>query len=391
MKVVIIGNGVSGITASGEIREKDASAQIEVYSDEKYHYYPRPLLIDFLYGKKREDELYFYPPKWYDKKNIKVTLDITIEKIDPQAKKIITEQGERISYDRLLITSGASCNLPPIRGADRSGVFTLRCLEDAKNILDASKRSKKLVVIGGGILALEVAGALKKDGLDITVVEVGEYLLPRQLDTEGGEILLKSIERTGIKTLTSASTEEINGENSVTSIKLKNGKEIEADMVIISVGIKPNIELAAGVLKTNRGIVVDEYLETSEKNIYAAGDVAEFEGRCYGIIPAGIEQSKIASQNIMKEHSAKYSGTIMSNTLKVVGVALTSEGDIFNQQSVQHKFVDSSKEIYRKIFVRDGKIIGHIRLGDRKNLKELSAAIRAKKEVNDEEIKKLLS
>lgn len=390
MKIVIIGNGVSGITAARTIRENDTSATIEVYTDEKYHYYSRPMLIDFLAGRKKEDELYFYSPDWYDEKNIKVILDVSIEKIDSRAKKIISENGEHISYDKLLITAGARSNIPPIKGADKSGVFTLRCLDDAKKILEASKKSKKLAVIGGGVLGLEVANALKRDVLDVTVIEVNKYLLPRQLDREGGEILSKSIEKRGVKTIVNAVTEEIVGEDSVLFIKLKDGREVEADMVIISAGIKPNIELAANQIKTNKGIIVNEYLETTEKDIYAAGDVAEFEGMCYGIIPAGLTQSKIAAMNILKERSQKYPGTVISNTLKVTGIDLTSEGNISDEQSVQNKYVDFTKGIYRKVFLKDGKIIGHIRLGDKDNLKEISAAIKSKKTVSAEEIQKLL-
>ncbi|MFQ6083349.1 MAG: NAD(P)/FAD-dependent oxidoreductase [Candidatus Aminicenantia bacterium] len=381
MKIIIIGNGIAGVTAARTLRGKDPEVEIEIFTDEKYYYYPRPNLINFLANQVEIDKIYMYPPEWYREKNIKVHLNKKVVKLIPAEKVIELEDGSNVNYGKLLLAMGCNPFLPPIRGAEKKGVFTLRTLQDAIEIKKYSQSAEKAIVIGGGLLGLESAKALKALGLKITVVEFFPRLLPRQLDTQGAEILQSQIESTGLKILCGEATEEIIGSEKTSGILLKSKKKIEGDLILMAAGVRANIKLAqeAGI-KTNRGVIINEYLETNIEDIYAAGDITEFKGRVYGIIPAALDQSKIAGMNLLGREKIVYQGTTSSNTLKVVGIDLTSIGQV-NPEGDEYqeiKKVDLNKGIYKKIVLKEGRIVGAIFLGDKKGINSISQLINEK-------------
>jgi len=291
--------------------------------------------------------------------------------IETARKELLLEGRSRVNYDKLLLANGAHPFVPPIKGVEKTGVFTLRSIKDALAIKKSTKKTRKVIIIGGGLLGLEFAASLRKLGQQVDVVEIFPRLLPRQLDQDGATILKDRIETRGIKIGLGVRTEEILGEKTVSGVLLDNGKELSGNLVLVSAGVRSNTDLAveAGI-KVDRGVVVDQYLQTSVNDVYAAGDVAEFEGRVYGIIPAAMEQAKIATMNLLEKEKHVYKGTIPSNTLKIVGIDLTSMG-LVNPEGPRYeeiKKVDREKGVYKKIVLEQGKIVGATILGDRKGV-----------------------
>ena len=383
MRVVIIGNGISGIIFSKTLRELDKKIQIDVFAKEKYHYYPRPNLIEFLAGKIPYERIFAFSEDWYREKNINIQLNKTIKKILPDLQEIELHNGQREKYDKLLFASGSHSFIPPFKGVDKRGVFSLRTIDDAFKILEYLESHRKVIVIGGGVLGLEIARALKSRGAEVEVVEFFDYLLGRQLDFQGASILKDQIEKMGIKVHLGMATEEVFGKNEVKGLRFKGGEELEADMTVIAAGVRPNINIAkeAG-LETERGLVVNDYLQTSESTIYGAGDVVQHKGRMYGIIPACFEQARTAAYNILGQKK-NYEGTIPSNTLKVAGLSVTSIG-LVNPEEGKYEELrkEISKEgIYKKIVVQEGAIVGAIWIGTKKGVDHISRAISQRKNI----------
>jgi len=402
MKVVIIGNNVSGTFAAQNIRFLNEEVEIEVFTQEKYPYYTRVNLPELISEKVTIDKLIVFKEDWYKKKNINLNLKSHVKKIDPLTKTIQLDGSEKtVSYDKLILAFGSTPNIPPIKNAvemrdEKKGVFTLRSIDDALEIKNyiKSKGVKKAIVIGGGLLGLELANQIQKCGLDTTVVEFFPRLLPRQLDVECGTMLKEEIESKGIKVVLDATTEEILGNGSVTGIRLKGGEEINADIVLIQAGIRPTINLAKDAnLSTNRGIVVNEYLETSEKDIFAVGDCIEYNNQIWGIIPACMEQSKIVAASVLGLKKVEYQGTTPKNTLKIVGLDLTSIGIIDPAKETSGgweilKKADKKDCCYQKLVLKDGKLKGAILFGDTKAISYVYNKM--EQDVDKNDLRKLL-
>lgn len=382
MHYVIIGQGVAGVNAARSLAQvRSNNDEIHIYTDEKYLYYPRPRLPAFLAGEITLEELILYPAEWYEKRGIQVHLGQTVTAVDPGSRQITLADGRQVKYDRLLLANGSRPNVPPIKGADKKGVFTLRTIANALEIQAFARTIEQAVVIGGGLLGLEAARAVSVLGPKVTVVEFFERLLPRQLDFEGAQVLQREMERFGLTIVTGAATEEILGDGTVRGIRLKDGREFPGQMVIISAGIRPNTELAAAAgIQVNRGVVVDKAMRTSAEDVWAAGDVAEFEGRIWGIVTAATEQARVAAANMAApagETPATYVDIIPSNTLKVVGIDLTSIG-LVNPEGDGYEEIRRKEESagrYEKLVLKDGRIVGAIILGNKEKVRPLTELI----------------
>lgn len=384
MKIVIIGNNVAGTTLAKALRDADANVEIDILTDESTPYYPRPRLIDYLEGKVQEKDMLFYPPEWYDKNRVKLMLSSKVDKVDPNAKKIQTK-GAWISYDKLVLATGSRSFVPPLKGLPKENVFTLRTMEDAKRVKETAAKSTHAIVIGGGLLGLESARGVCTafPDLKVTILEYAEHLLMRQLDHEGATLLQEWIESTGAKVVTKAETEEILGNDRVTGVKLKEGRVIEGDMVIISAGTRSNMELARDAgLKVNKGIIVDSSLSTSVPDIFAIGDVTEFNGQVWAMIPPALDQARVAAKKILGQPGPDYAGTIPSNTLKVSGIDLTSVGMVRSAHEPPEpsfeeiRAISSDRKVYKKFVVKDGKMIGAILLGTKKEALKVTMMIK---------------
>jgi len=333
------------------------------------------LLWEFIAGQIERHALYFRPLDWYAGRGIQLHLEARVTGLDPVRHRLYVEaSGGRpasagsVEYDRLLLATGGRVFVPPCEGVEKDGVFTLRTLDDALAIKACAQEASRAIVIGGGLLGLETARALHTTGLKVTVIEFFPYLLPRQLDAQGAEVLQSLLEAQGLEIVTGGKTEEILGDGRANGVRLQDRRVVAGEMVIFSTGIRSEVGLArtAG-LEVNRGIVVNERLQTSGDDIFAAGDAAEFEGRVYGIIPAAIEQARVAAANMVAPGSAVYAGTLPTTTLKVAGAELTSVGESVAQaeESDQLRRVDLAAGRYRKLVLRDGRIVGAISLNDR--------------------------
>ncbi len=378
---VIIGNGIAGVTAAATLADGDPNAQITIYTDEKYPYYRRPWLPDFLAGRYRMEELYPYPESWYSKRRIRVHLSHPVAQIVPGERSILLASGEKVPYDALLLACGGYSFVPPIANAGLKGCFTLRTLDDARAIHDYAQNKGAAVVIGGGLLGLESARGLNALGLHVTVIEVFPRLLPRQLDAEGAAILTQLIEQMGITVITGATVEGIVGTTGADGVQLKDGKTLPCDMVLFSAGIRPKLQLAKDAgLAMNRGVLANEYMQTSDADIYVAGDVAEFRERIYGIIPAAIEQARVAAANMIQPRSETYTGTTPINTLKVMGIDLTSIGVVNPEEPgyTSYRRSDPARGLYKKLVFKDGALVGAILLGDRKSVTLMTRLVNRK-------------
>jgi nitrite reductase (NADH) large subunit len=378
---LIIGNGVAGTTAAEHIRKQDPKGKITMVTEEETPFYYRVRLPECISGDVKDENLIAKKEAWYKDQGIDLRLGTRVVGAEPSQKTVITKEGESLAYDVLLIAAGSRSFVPPIKGADKKGVFALRSIQDARDISAWAKGVEKVVLIGGGLLGLEAGNALRKLGKKLMVVEFFPRLLPRQLDVDGAKRLQGIMEGMGFSFRLGAKTQEITGEDGVTGVLLEGGEHLPAEMVIISAGVRPNLDLAKPLgLEADKGIKVDDHLRTNVPGIHAAGDVAEFRGIPYGIWTAAMEQGKIAGIN-MAGGDATYQGTTMANTLKVVGIDLASAGDIDADNKFESRVVADEK-VYRKLVIDRNQIIGCIMLGDTQGFNKITKMMSEKQDVS---------
>jgi nitrite reductase (NADH) large subunit len=378
---LIIGNGVAGTTAAENIRKHDEDGTITIITNEDVPFYYRVRLNDLISGEISEQDLIVKNEQWYEDLHIDLLLDMKVKKADPEKKEIIIEEKMTLSYNKLLVATGSHSFIPPIKGANKQGVFALRSIQDAHDIAAYAHGIDDVVLIGGGLLGLEAGNALRKLGKNVVVVEFFPRLLPRQLDMDGADRLQKLMEGMGFSFKLGAKTQEIKGLDKTTGVLLEGGEMLSAQMVVVSAGVRPNMEWAKSLgLDHDKGIKVDNFMRTSQSDVYAAGDVAEFRGIPYGIWPAAMEQGKIAGTN-MAGGEMIYDGTTMANTLKVVGIDLASAGNIDAENKYETR-IASTDTTYKKIVLEDNQIIGCIMLGDTKGFNKITQAMTGKKDVS---------
>jgi len=362
MKIVIIGNGIAAVSAAAKIREFDTLSEITMLSDENTPMYSRPRLLEYLAGKVSFEQITMKNEQWYGKHNIELVTGAKVLSVTPQENKIVTSGGD-ISYDVLLVASGASAAMPAFFRPELKNVFRLRTKEDADRIIAACEHAHTAAIIGGGLLGIETGFALTSRGLTTTVIEIADRLLPRQLDAESSLLLKTSLEEKGLHFLTGKQTAALDADGQGLSITFTDATALRADIIVVSAGIRPNVDFLAGSnVKVGKGIIVDEKLRTNIDTIYAAGDCAEFKGAMYGIWPAAREQGEIAGA-IIAGHDATYNGSIMSAKLKVVGIEVASVGDIAVGPLTK---TESQREgsSFRKLFYEHDRLKGAILIGD---------------------------
>ncbi|MHA2172790.1 MAG: NAD(P)/FAD-dependent oxidoreductase [Candidatus Kariarchaeaceae archaeon] len=386
-RIGIIGNGVAATTAINEIRKSSDEFEIEVFTDERWGYYPRPNLIEFIAGTRTVEEVVQYGPDWYDKHDIQIHLSSPITKIRTGDLGLETFGIDHGQFDRILVSAGSHPFLPPIQGQEKKGVHVLRTLDDAIDIKEAVKGAGREIVVGGGILGVELAVALKQVGGEPIIVSNIDTLMLVQLDAGASGVLLRKLEDMGITVVLNVSCNKVVGDISAAGVVSGRGDSIEGDLIVIATGVRPNTHLAStSGLAVKYAIEVDEYMETTVKGIYAAGDCMEYKGICHDIIPWAVSTSRIAAQNILKPKSASLVEFIPFNTLKVVGIDLTSIGFVHPESTEYESITQVDREggKYFKGVIKDGKLVGGIAIGNKKVAKKLRMLVNTSSDVSDQ-------
>jgi len=366
-KLVLIGNGMAGMRTIEELLKLDDEMyDITVFGAEPYGNYNRILLSPVLAGEKTIEDIMLNDVEWYKENDITLHTNKTIVNVDRKKQIVIADDGSEEPYDRLLLATGSNPFVIPVPGHDLPGVISFRDIHDVDLMLEASKKHKHAVVIGGGLLGLEAANGLMLQGMNVTVVHLGDVLMERQMDAVAGSMLKKSLEERGLHFLMEHATESIVGDDCVKGVKFSNGVEIAADLVVMAVGIKPNVELAERIgLHCERGVVVNDTLQTYDPKIYSVGECVQHRGEAYGLVAPLFEQAKVAANHLVKMGIGIYEGSVTSTKLKVTGIDLFSAGDFIGDDSTEDIVMqDAQRGVYKKVVIKDNKIHGAVMFGD---------------------------
>ncbi len=366
-KIVLVGNGMAGVRCIEEIIKNEPERySITIFGSEKHVNYNRILLSSVIQGETSINDIFIHPFEWYQHNNIQLFTGETVVHIDTNIQSVSTDKARKVTYDKLILATGSNPFILPIPGSNKEGVLTLRTIEDCQKILIHSNKYKKAVVIGGGLLGLEAARGLLHLGMEVKVVHLSHSIMERQLDTTASKYLQKELENQGISFLLKKETNYIVGEDRVEKVVFKDGTEIEADIVIMAAGVRPNCKLAKenGIL-TNRGIIVNDLMETNIPNIYAIGECAEHRGTVYGIVKPLYEQGEVLAKHICGKPTKGFRGSVLSTKLKISSVDVFSAGDLNEKPFSQTlTLFDELDQVYKKFVFQHNKIVGAVLYGD---------------------------
>lgn len=366
--IVIIGGGVAAVNAVKAIREINTDLNITVLQNEAVYPYYRTRLTKSLFENLEADSILLQKKEWYEQNKIDLLLSKEVVSIDPDHNTVYINDGTSIHYDTLLVATGAYNFKPPIDGIDKENVLTIRDYEDVQTVREKVKDKETILHIGGGIQNLEAAWAMCSHGKKVIIAEFMDRLMPRQLDIRASEIIKNAVEGFNIRVKLGTQIIEVTGEGTVTGAKTKEDERLDCDIIIYCVGIRPNKRLFENTaIQTNMGIIVDNHMRTNVENIYAAGDIAEFEGRVGGLWPVAIEQGKIAGYNIAGK-DITYQSFMPVTTMNAFQLSVFSVGNI-DENSCSHSIIDDPADgaNYRRIFIREQRIVGAIVIGEIKN------------------------
>ncbi|MDL2226972.1 FAD-dependent oxidoreductase [Deltaproteobacteria bacterium OttesenSCG-928-M10] len=395
MNIVIAGFGVAGATAAETARKHNPKAYITLFSKEKDLFYYRPRLPEVVSGDLAPDKVFAHSLDWYRERNIELRLGESLAEIHTQGKIIRGSTGSRQTYDRLLLAVGAESNRLSFPGDKLDGIFAVRSLNDAWSLNYYAQGKKKAVLIGGGLLGLELGYALTRHGLQVTVLEMGDRILPRQTTPRSAELLRKELGALGLEFRLRCQADRFEGARQVENVVLKDGSDLAADIVLISAGVIPNLSLATTLgLKMDRAIVVDEYLRTSEPDIFAAGDCVQYPGAVGGLWTTSRAQGLVAGANIAAADPAgmtKYEPEPPASTLKVAGIDLVAAGNI-DCDDLLAGVEAATESTYRKVVVdSESRLIGFTNVGTTLGNRELQKALTAKKVISPSTLEALAS
>jgi nitrite reductase (NADH) large subunit len=363
---VIVGNGMAAARLVDELAKTALGRYaVAVIGDEPRLAYNRVLLSSVLAGETTTQDIELRPASWWSERGVTLKYGCRATEIDVGRRELKIAGDESIPFSKLVLTTGSSALRLNVPGADLAGVHTFRDSRDVDLLLTLAAQKKRVVVVGGGLLGLEAAYGLAKAGAPVTLIHLMDRLMERQLDASAGALLKSLVERKGVEILLSANTARIHGETRVEGVELVDGRRIDADAVIFAAGIRPNIALAreAGIA-VNRGIVVDDHLQTGAADIYAIGECAEHRGICYGLVEPAYEQGRVLAQHLAGR-AAAYRGSIVATNLKVSGVSVFSAGDfIGGEGSEALVLTDVNHGTYKKLVITDGKLTGAVLIGD---------------------------
>jgi len=366
-KLVLIGNGMAGMRTVDELLKLTPEKyDITVFGAEPHGNYNRIMLSPVLAGDKTIDEIVIHDLKWYQDNNITLHTETTITAIDKVNQHVISADGAHTPYDRLILATGSNPVILPVEGKELEGVISFRDINDVNIMIETAKTYKKAIVIGGGLLGLEAANGLMIQGMDVSVVHRSGTLMNQQLDQAASDLMLVELQAKGMHFLMHHDTAELIGQDRVEKVRFKDGTEVEADLVVMAVGVRPNIKLAQDSgIACERGVLVDDTLKTYSANIYAVGECVQYRNETFGLVAPLYEQAKVCANQLANIGGSKYVSSVTATKLKVTGINLFSAGDfIGDEESEALVYQDASRHIYKKLVLKDNKIIGTVLYGD---------------------------
>jgi nitrite reductase (NADH) large subunit len=384
-KLVVIGNGMAGVRCVEEILNIDReSFEITIFGKEPHPNYNRILLSKVLQGDTTIQDITINDWQWYEENNIQLFTNETVTNVDTERKRIVTESGKSVKYDELIFATGSLPFMLPLPGANKQGVTAFRDIRDCETMVETSKKYEKAVVIGGGLLGLEAARGLLNLGMKVDVVHIFDSIMERQLDRTAAKMLQAELEKQGMRFLLEKQSEEIIGRSRVVGLKFKDGTKTDADLLVMAVGVRPNVQLAKeGKVETNRAIVVNDYMQTNVPNVYAVGECAEHRGIVYGLVAPLYEQGKVLAKTLCGVENEGYHGSVLATQLKVSGVDVFSAGEFMDSDEVKSlKWIDGIRSTYKKIVIRDNKIVGAVLFGDISEGTKLLGMIKQKTDIS---------
>lgn len=368
--LVVIGNGMAGMRTVEELQKLAPDLyDITVFGAEPYGNYNRILLSPVLAGDKGVEDIMLHTREWYRENNITLHAGDPIEMIDRRRRVVRSRAGLEVTYDRLLLATGSTPFIIPVPGHQLPGVIAFRDIQDVETMLAAARDHRHAVVIGGGLLGLEAANGLLRQGMDVTVVHVADSLMNQQLDKPASALLKKSLELKGLRIMLDTHTTEILGSERVTAVRFKDGGEIPADLVVMAAGVRPNIALAKKAhLHCDRAIVVDDTLQTYDPRIYAVGECVQHRLSTFGLVAPIWDQARVCGAHLAGAGHRRYIQQATATKLKVTGVDLYSAGDFIGGDGSEDLVLrDPRRGIYKRLVLKDNQIVGAVLYGDVKD------------------------
>jgi len=365
-QLVIVGNGMAAARLVEELTTREPGRYaIAVVGEEPALAYNRVLLSSLLAGEVGKEDIELKSQSWWKTRGVTLVYGRRATGIDVNTRQVRLEGGAALSFSKLVLATGSEAIRLPLPGADLPGTLTFRDVSDVGAITAQAGPGKRAVVIGGGLLGLEAAYGLAKTGAAVTVVHLMDRLMERQLDDRAGEMLKHALEARDIDVLLEAQSTAIEGQDKVEGLRLSDGSVLPADLIVMAAGIRPRAELARDAgLAVERGIVVDDCMQTSAPGVYALGECAEHRGLCYGLVEPAYEQARVLAQHLAGKQTA-YEGSLLATNLKVSGVDVFSAGDFLGGPGTEPiLFSDKEHGVYRKVVVKEGRLAGAVLVGD---------------------------
>jgi nitrite reductase (NADH) large subunit len=366
-KLVLIGNGMAGMRTIDELLKLAPDKyDITVFGAEPHGNYNRIMLSPVLAGDKTIDDIITHDIEWYERHGIQLYTNTTVTEIDRINKRVKAGNTLSVAYDKLILATGSNPFMLPLPGSNLDGVISFRDINDVNEMIKTAKTHQKAVVIGGGLLGLEAANGLRIQGMDVTVVHRSKSLMNMQLDFDAAALMQTELEATGLKFLMDYDTKELLGEQRVEKVRFSHGEEVDADLVVMAVGVRPNIQLAkdSGIV-CERGILVDDTLQTYTPNIYAVGECVQHRNLTFGLVAPLFEQAKVCANHLAEMGISSYLTAPTATKLKVTGINLFSAGDFIGDESSEVlTYKDPSRFIYKKLVLNNNQIIGTVLYGD---------------------------
>ncbi|HWW68368.1 MAG TPA: FAD-dependent oxidoreductase [Duganella sp.] len=368
--LVVIGNGMAGMRTVEELHKLDPDMyEITVFGAEPHGNYNRILLSPVLAGEKTMDDIMLNTREWYVQHGITLYAGDPVEHIDRRKRIVRARSGLEVRYDRLLIATGSKPFIIPVPGHQLPGVLAFRDIQDVESMLEAARNHKHAVVIGGGLLGLEAANGLQRQGMSVTVVHVTDALMNQQLDKPAAQLLQKALEDKGLTFMLNAQTAEIVGTDRATAVRFKDGSEIPADLVVMTAGVRPNIELAKSAgLHCDRAIIVDDTLQTYDPRIYAVGECVQHRSATFGLVAPIWDQARVCGAHLAGAGVRRYVQQTSPTRLKVTGVDLYSVGDFVGGEGSEDLVLrDARRGVYKRLVLKNNRVTGAVLYGDVKD------------------------